>query len=44
MRLKKKKSRFQPSMRNPLDKSSVAQSLDVRDRLKGSLRFPVDHE
>jgi hypothetical protein len=28
-----------PSMRNHLDESSVAQSLDG-DRLKGSLRFP----
>jgi hypothetical protein len=27
-------------MRNLLDKSSVAQSLDVKTRLKGSLRFP----
>jgi hypothetical protein len=27
-------------MRNRLDKSSVAQSLDVRTRLKGSLRIP----
>src|SRR5262249_6081689 len=28
------------SMRNHLDTSSVAQSLDVRTRLKGSLRIP----
>jgi hypothetical protein len=28
-----------PSMRNPLDKSSIAQSLDGH-RLTGSLRFP----
>src|ERR1700693_1829789 len=28
-------------MRNHLEKSSVAQSLDGKDRLKGSLRFPI---
>jgi hypothetical protein len=30
------------SMRKLLDKSSVAQSLDSGDRLKGSLRFPEE--
>ena len=32
---------FRSSMRNPLDKSSVAQSLDDQ-RLKGSLHFPAE--
>jgi hypothetical protein len=31
---------FRPSMRNPLDKSSVAQSLDG-NRLMASLLFPA---
>ena len=31
-----------PSMRNLLDRSSVAQRLDGYGRLTGSLRFPVD--
>jgi hypothetical protein len=30
-----------PCMRNHLDRSSVAQSLDGIGRLAGSLRFPV---
>src|SRR5689334_6024512 len=30
-----------PSMRNHLDKSRAAQSLDVEARLKGSLHFPA---
>jgi hypothetical protein len=31
-----------PSMRNLLDRSSVAQRLDGNGRLTGSLRFPVN--
>src|SRR5262245_22276770 len=33
-----------PCMRNHLEKSSVAQSLDGIGRLAGSLRFPRRHE
>jgi hypothetical protein len=42
MMMRRELTRFIPSTRNPLEKSSVAQSLDG-SRLKGSLLFPVLH-